>query len=203
MLGRESKKEWCCACARCGVTRRRRVWARSAIRETGDWLGLSTASTINSAAHQDIAGTGLGMASYLKAPTELAATSAGWGLAKWIPFVGAAMDVGSAWHDGSQAYSDYTVAWQVTEEKHERRECHVTHSGKVGTSSRRHFAACGYGCQSLFRSGKRTGGRDCPCDDDWWYLGVLAPKAARVVLDGSCCADGHSCCVGRCCSLDQ
>lgn len=71
-------------------------------------LGLSTASMINSAAHQDIAGTGLGMASYLKAPTELAATSAGWGLAKWIPFVGAAMDVGSAWHDGSQAYSDYT-----------------------------------------------------------------------------------------------
>lgn len=52
--------------------------------------------------------TGLGMDSYLKAPTELAATSAGWGWAKWIPFAGAAADVYSAYHDGRQAYSDYS-----------------------------------------------------------------------------------------------
>jgi len=45
----------------------------------GIGLGLSTASMINSAASHDMTGTGLGMASYLKAPTELAATSAGWG----------------------------------------------------------------------------------------------------------------------------
>jgi len=70
-------------------------------------LTLSTASMINSAAHQDMPGTGLGMASYLKAPTELAARSAGWGWAKWIPFAGAVMDVASAYNDGSQAYSDY------------------------------------------------------------------------------------------------
>jgi RHS repeat-associated protein len=73
----------------------------------GIGLGLSTAATINSAVHQDMTGAGLGMASYLKAPTELAATSAGWGWAKWIPGAGAVMDVASAIHDGSQAYSDY------------------------------------------------------------------------------------------------
>ena len=74
----------------------------------GIGLGLSTASMINSAASHDMTGTGLGMGSYLKAPTELAATSAGWGWAKWVPFAGAAMDVASAYHDGSQAYSDYS-----------------------------------------------------------------------------------------------
>ena len=74
----------------------------------GIGLTLSTASMINSAANQDMTGTGLGMASYLKAPTELAATSAGWGWAKWVPFAGAAMDVASAYHDGSQAFSDYS-----------------------------------------------------------------------------------------------
>lgn len=45
-------------------------------------LTLSTGSMINSAANHDMTGTGLGMASYLRAPTELAATSAGWGWAK-------------------------------------------------------------------------------------------------------------------------
>jgi hypothetical protein len=48
------------------------------------------------------------LGSYLKAPTELAATSAGWGWAKWIPFAGVAADVYSAYHDASQAYSDYS-----------------------------------------------------------------------------------------------
>jgi len=65
----------------------------------GIGLTLSTASMINSAAHQDMTGTGLGMASYLKAPTELAATSAGWGWGKYIPFAGAAVDAYSAFHD--------------------------------------------------------------------------------------------------------
>jgi RHS repeat-associated protein len=74
----------------------------------GIGLGLSTASMINSAVNKDMTGAGLGMGSYLKAPTELAATSAGWGWAKWVPFAGAAMDVASAYHDGSQAYSDYS-----------------------------------------------------------------------------------------------
>jgi len=62
-------------------------------------LGLSTASTINSAANKDVTGAGLGMASYLKSTTELAANSAGWGWAKWIPFAGAAMDVASTYND--------------------------------------------------------------------------------------------------------
>ncbi len=74
----------------------------------GIGLTLSTAATINSAVNQDMTGAGLGMGSYLKAPTELAATSAGWGWAKWIPFAGAAADVYSAYHDASQAYSDYS-----------------------------------------------------------------------------------------------
>jgi len=74
----------------------------------GIGLTLSTASTINSAVHKDMTGAGLGMGSYLKAPTELAATSAGWGWAKWIPFAGAAMDVASSYNDASQAYSDYS-----------------------------------------------------------------------------------------------
>ena len=73
----------------------------------GIGLGLSTAATINSAVHQDMTGAGLGMGSYLKAPTELAATSAGWGWAKWIPGAGAAMDVYSAYHDASATISDY------------------------------------------------------------------------------------------------
>jgi hypothetical protein len=48
-------------------------------------LSLSTASMINGAANKDMTSTGLGMASYLKAPTELAATSAGWGWARYVP----------------------------------------------------------------------------------------------------------------------
>jgi hypothetical protein len=70
-------------------------------------LTLSTGSMINSAANHDMTGTGLGMASYLRAPTELAATSAGWGWAKWIPFAGAAADVYSAYHDVSLGMGDY------------------------------------------------------------------------------------------------
>lgn len=74
----------------------------------GIGLALSTAQTINSAANQDYPGTFMGMGSYLKAPTELAATSAGWAWAKYIPFAGAAVDAYSAYHDASQAYSDYS-----------------------------------------------------------------------------------------------
>lgn len=61
----------------------------------------------------------LGMASYLKATMELAATGAGWGWAKWIPFAGAAVDAYSAYHDASQAYSDYSSAWRATDGKDE------------------------------------------------------------------------------------
>jgi hypothetical protein len=68
-------------------------------------LTLSTASTINSAANKDGTGAGLGMASYLRSTTELAANSAGWGWAKWIPFAGAAMDVASTYHDVSEGIS--------------------------------------------------------------------------------------------------
>jgi RHS repeat-associated protein len=75
----------------------------------GIGLGLSTASMINSAASHDMTGTGLGMASYLKAPTELAATSAGWGWAKWIPGAGVVMDGYSAYHDVSATISDYNA----------------------------------------------------------------------------------------------
>lgn len=75
----------------------------------GIGLGLSTAATINSAVHQDMTGAGLGMASYLKAPTELAATSAGWGWAKWIPGAGVLMDGYSAYHDVSATISDYNA----------------------------------------------------------------------------------------------
>ncbi len=75
----------------------------------GIGLGLSTASMINSAAHKNMTGTVLGMASYLKAPTELAATSAGWGWAKWIPGAGVVMDGYSAYHDVSATISDYNA----------------------------------------------------------------------------------------------
>ena len=37
MCGSGSEEEWCCARAGCCVTRRRRVWTGSAIREAGDW----------------------------------------------------------------------------------------------------------------------------------------------------------------------
>jgi RHS repeat-associated protein len=70
-------------------------------------LTLSTGAMINSAANRDMTGTGLGMASYLKAPTELAATSAGWAWAKWIPGAGAIMDGYSAYHDISLGMGDY------------------------------------------------------------------------------------------------
>lgn len=71
-------------------------------------LTLSTGSMINSAVHQDLTGTTLGMASYLKAPTELAARSAGWAWAKWIPFAGYVADAYSAINDVRQTMSDYS-----------------------------------------------------------------------------------------------
>lgn len=55
------------------------------------------------------------MASYLKAPTELAATSAGWGWAQYIPFAGAVMDAYSTYHDFSVAISDYNACLGMEE----------------------------------------------------------------------------------------
>lgn len=72
-------------------------------------LGLATAQTINSAAHTDYPGLGLGMTSYLKAPLDLAATSEGWGLAKWIPGFLVVTDVYSTYHDFSHTVSDYNT----------------------------------------------------------------------------------------------
>ncbi len=69
-------------------------------------LTLSSAQTINSAANHDVTGKGLGMGSYLRAPTELAAKSAGWGWAKWIPYAGASADVYSAYRDISLGISE-------------------------------------------------------------------------------------------------
>jgi hypothetical protein len=74
----------------------------------GVGLTLSTGSMINSAANKDMTGTGLGVASYLKAPTEMAAKSAGWGWAKYMPFAGIVMDAYSAKHDYNQTMSDYS-----------------------------------------------------------------------------------------------
>ncbi len=47
------------------------------------------------------------MASYLKAPIEAAATREGWGWGKYIPGVGIAMDMVSAYRDLRQAISDF------------------------------------------------------------------------------------------------
>ena len=70
-------------------------------------MTLSSASTINSAAHQDGAGIGLGMTSYFKATAELAASSGAWKAAKYIPGVGLGLDIASAYHDVRQTISDY------------------------------------------------------------------------------------------------
>jgi hypothetical protein len=72
-------------------------------------MSLSSAATINSAAHRDNAGVGLGMTSYFRATTELAATSSKWGWAKYVPGAGAAMDVYSGYRDGRQSVSDYNA----------------------------------------------------------------------------------------------
>ncbi len=74
----------------------------------GTGLTLSTGAMINSAAHHDITGTGLGMASYLKAPTEMAAKSAGWGWGKYIPFAGLVTDAYSSKTDYDKMMSDYS-----------------------------------------------------------------------------------------------
>ena len=71
-------------------------------------LSLSTGSTINSAVNKDVPGTELGMTSYLRSTTELAANSAKWGWAKWVPYVGAIVDVASTFNDVSQGI-DYNL----------------------------------------------------------------------------------------------
>jgi hypothetical protein len=48
------------------------------------------------------------MASFLAAPTEMAAKSAGWGWTKYIPFAGLAADAYSANTDYNKMMSDYS-----------------------------------------------------------------------------------------------
>jgi len=70
-------------------------------------MSLSSAATINSAAHQNATDIGLGMTSYFNATAELAARSGAWKSAKYIPHVGLALDAYGAYDDVSKAIRNY------------------------------------------------------------------------------------------------
>ena len=67
---------------------------------------VGLASTVNSAAHQDVSGTLMGIGSFQLAALAPAAKYAGIG-AKAIPGVGEAASVYSTVHDSLSAYHDY------------------------------------------------------------------------------------------------
>ena len=67
---------------------------------------VGLASTVNSAAHQDMSGTLAGIGSFQLAALEPAAKYAGMG-AKAVPFLGMVVSGYSTIHDAAVAYGDY------------------------------------------------------------------------------------------------
>lgn len=70
-------------------------------------LGLSTASTVNSAVHQDLIGSSLGMTGYLRSTTELGLGGLGLNWVSYIPEFGAILDGIELYHDVDDAITKY------------------------------------------------------------------------------------------------